>query len=120
MSADKIVNQYLDAFYSGDFELAKRLVADDFEFRGPFVQARNKDEFFSSAARLAPIVKGHHMLRQWVDSNEVSSIFDVNLQTPAGKGAVTMSEWHKVRGEKLIYGRVILDTTAFRGLVPAQ
>lgn len=120
MSVDQIVNEYLQAFYSGYFDEARALVSDDFHFKGPFVEAADKEAFFSSAARLAEIVKGHRLLRQWVDGIEVSSIFEVNLQTPVARGSVTMSEWHTVRNGKLISGRVILDTAAFRALVPAQ
>ena len=117
MSAAKLVNEYLDAFYSGDFGKAGALVSEAFRFKGPFVEAANKEAFFASAVRLAPIVKGHRLLRQWEDDDEVSSIFEVNLETPAGKGSVTMSEWHAVRDGRLISGRVILDTAAFRALV---
>jgi len=48
----------------------------------------------------------------------VCSIYDVDLQTPIGRGAVTMSEWHTVVGGKVIAGRVIFDTAAFRALMP--
>ena len=119
MSSSKLVNEYLQAFYSGNFALARALVSDDFHFKGPFVEAADKEAFFSSAARLATIVKGHRLLRQWEDGDEVSSFFEVNLETPAGKGAVTMSEWHTVRNGKLISGRVILDTAPFRSLLPS-
>jgi predicted SnoaL-like aldol condensation-catalyzing enzyme len=120
MSAAKLVNEYLQAFYSGDFGRAGALVSDDFHFKGPFVEVANKEAFFSSAARLAPIVKGHRLLRQWEDGDEVSSVYEVNLETPAGSGAVTMSEWHAVRHAKLISGRIIFDTAAFRALVPPK
>lgn len=85
MSALSIVNQYLDAFYSGDFDRAKPLVANDFHFQGPFVEATDKETFFKSAIPLAQIARGHLLLRQWAESDEVCSIFDVKLETPAGK-----------------------------------
>jgi predicted SnoaL-like aldol condensation-catalyzing enzyme len=118
MSPVAMVNQYLAAFYSGDFSTARGLVADDFHFKGPFVEATNKEMYFTSAARLAPVVKGHKLLRQWEQGNEVCSIYDVSLETPAGKGTVTMSEWHTTDKDQLRSGRVILDTAAFRALMP--
>lgn len=120
MSAAALVNTYLDAFYAGDFGKAGTLVSDDFHFKGPFVEATNKEAFFASAARLALIAKGHRLLRQWEDGGEVSSIYEVNLETPAGKGWVAMSEWHTVRHGKLVSARLILDTAAFRALVPPK
>ena len=113
-----VVNEYLTAFYAGDFDRARTYVADDFRFKGPFVEANNKQAFFESAARLAPIVRGFDLLHQWQEGVDVCSIFDLRLQTPVGSGSVTLCEWHTVRGEALAYGRVILDTAAFRALVP--
>lgn len=119
-SAVTLVNEYLDAFYSGDFAKARELVSDDFHFKGPFAEATNKEAYFSSAAPLAAIAKGHRLLRQWADGDEVCSIHDVDLETPVGKGLVTMCEWHKAESGKLVFGRVILDTAAFRALAPAR
>lgn len=120
MSPSTVVNQYLDAFYAGKFPEAHALLADNYHFKGPFVEATNREAYFASAARLALMVKGHRLLRQWVDGDEVCSIYDVALETPAGTGSVTMSEWHRTAQGKLTSGRVILDTAAFRALMPAQ
>ena len=118
MSPAILVNRYLTAFYSGDFPTARELVAANFHFKGPFVEASNKEAYFSSAALLAPVVKGHKLLQQWQEGNEVCSIFDVKLETPAGNGTITMSEWHTIENDQLHSGRVILDTAAFRALIP--
>lgn len=118
MSPATLVNQYLAAFYSGDFPTARGLLADDFHFKGPFVEATNKEIYFAAAARLAPVVKGHQLLQQWEQGNEVCSIYDVNLETPAGKGSVIMSEWHTIDKHQLRSARVIFDTVMFRALMP--
>jgi predicted SnoaL-like aldol condensation-catalyzing enzyme len=120
MSPSTVVNRYLDAFYAGKFREAQALIADNYQFEGPFVEATNREAYFASAARLAPMVKGHTLLRQWVDGDEVCSIYDVALETPAGKGSVTMSEWHRSSQGKLTSGRVVFDTAAFRALMPAK
>jgi hypothetical protein len=118
--AAKVVNEYLEAFYAGDVERAKRVVADDFSFKGPFVETHTKEAFFESAARLAPIVRGHRLLRQWEEGHEVASVYELRLETPAGSGTVLMSEWHTVRGERLSAGTAMFDSAAFRTLVPAR
>jgi hypothetical protein len=120
MSTATLVNEYLNAFYSGDFDTAKALVADDFHFKGPFVEAANKEAYFSSAGRLAPIVRGHRLLRQWETGEDVCSWYEVKLETPEGVGSVLMSEWHTARHGKLVAGRLVLDTAAFRALVPPR
>lgn len=116
----EVASAYLTAFYTADFEAARPLLAEDFSFHGPFVQLRGRDPFLDSAAGLKPIVRGHRLLRQWADGDEVCSWYDVDLQTPVKSGAVTMSEWHTVRGGKLISGRVVFDAAAFRAFLPPQ
>lgn len=111
---------YLTAFYAGDFDQARALLAEDFSFSGPFVQVRGRDPFLDSAAGLKPILRGHRLLRQWADGDEICSWYDVDLQTPVTSGAVTMSEWHTVREGKLTSGRVVFDAAAFRAFLPSQ
>lgn len=134
-----VVNAYLDAFYTGDHDRAHPLVADDFAFSGPFLQVTGREAFFRSAAGLAPIVRGHQLRRQWVDhpdntdggahdgsgndtvtGAEVCSIYDVRLETPAGTGSVTMSEWHTVRAGRLATALVLFDPATLRALLPAR
>jgi ketosteroid isomerase-like protein len=115
--ASETVNLYLDAFYLGDFDRARSVVANDFSFRGPFVEVRGREPFFASAEGLRGIVRGRRMLRQWVEGDEVSSIYEVLIETPTRAGSVVMSEWHVVRDGELISGRVLFDTAAFRDVV---
>ena len=114
------VNAYLDAFYSGDFLKAKSLVTKAFRFKGPFAQAESRDAFFASAAGLVPIVKGHRMLHQWSDRDEVCSVFAMMLETPVKKGEIPVCEWHTLTDGNLIAGRVMLDVTSFRAFTPSR
>ena len=112
-----VVNNYLTSFYVGDFDEARAVVSDDFVFVGPFLQVQSKELFFEGAEGLRGIVRGHRLLKQWSDSNNVSSIYDVDFETPAGAGSIVMSEWHVLRDDELVSGRVIFDSAAFRALV---
>ncbi len=115
---DHSVDVYLSAFYTGDFDTARSVVAENFRFDGPFVQAVGRDAFFASAEGLRPIVRGHRLCHRWIDGPEVCSLYEVDFQTPAASGSVTMSEWHSVRDGLLTSGRVVFDTAAFRALLP--
>jgi hypothetical protein len=116
--AGSLVTEYLTAFYTGDFDRARAAVAEDFSFQGPFLQVQSRDAFFAGAQGLQPIVRGHRLLRQWVDGAEACSIYDVTLETPKGTGSVPMSEWHTVRGGQLAAARVLFDAAEFRALLP--
>ena len=50
MDPSQVVNAYLTAFWSGDFDQALCLVTDGFSFRGPLAQADDRAAFFASAA----------------------------------------------------------------------
>lgn len=120
MSSAKLVNRYLGAFYSGDFDAARRLVVDDFHFKGPFVETTNREAYFIAAAPLARVVRGHRLIRQWEENDQVCSIYDVSLETSVGRGTVTMCEWNTADKDLIRSGRVILDTAEFRALMPPR
>jgi hypothetical protein len=115
----QIAEDYLTAFYTGDFGRARDLVAETFAFSGPFLQAEGRDAFFDGAQGLKNIVRGHRTVRQWSDGEDVCTVHEVELQTPAGQGVVLMSEWHTVREGRLAAGQVVFDTARFRALLPA-
>jgi ketosteroid isomerase-like protein len=119
-SAAQVVNEYLAAFWSGDFDKARSLVADDFSFRGPLAQADNKETFFASAAPLAPIVRGYRLVRQWEEGDDVCTVYECKLETPVGTGSVPISEWNTVRSGRVAAARLMFDTAAFRALMPSS
>ena len=114
-----VFNAYLNAFTAGDLDAAYLYVADDFVFTGPILQSEGKEAFVEGSRGLAPIVRGHTLLRQFEDGDEVCSIYDFAVETPAGTGAVTMTEWNVVRDGRLASARVVFDTAAFAALMPS-
>jgi ketosteroid isomerase-like protein len=118
-SPSAVVSEYLHAFTSGDLDTAFGLVTDDFVFEGPGLQSRGKAAFVEGSSSLAPIVQGHRMLHQFADGDEVCSIYEFQVETPAGAGSITMSEWNTVRDGQLASARLIYDTAAFAALMPA-
>lgn len=120
MSADETFRAYLDRFSTGDIDGAAELLSDDFRFHGPMLQAEGKAAFLQGASGLRPIVRGNRMLHQWVDGEEVCSVYDFEIETPAGSGSITMAEWATVREGKLESARVIFDTAAMAALMPAE
>lgn len=117
-SPARIVSGYLEAFYRGNFPAARRLIAEDFAFRGPFLQVEGAEEFFAGAEGLRRIVRGHRPIRQWVNGAEVSTLYEVQLETSAGTGSVLMSEWDTVLDGTVASAWVVFDSGVFRKLVP--
>ena len=117
-SPARVVRDYLDAFYGGDFEAARELLADDVTFRGPFVEVDNAEAFLASAQPLRSIVSGHRLIKQWQDNDQVSTLYEMNLETPAATGSVLVSESNAIREGKIASASLVFDTEAFRKLLP--
>ena len=77
-----------------------KLLADDFSFNGPML-AGEQQGGVPGRLGLGPIVRGCDIRRQWVDGDDVCSIYDFKIETPAGAGSIPMAEWSVVRGGKL-------------------
>ena len=118
MSSADVFRAYLERFTSGDAAGAAELLTDEFSFTGPILQADNKVDFLAGSARLGPIVQGYEMHRQWVDGDEVCSIYDFKVKTPVGAGSIPMAEWSVVHDGKLVSSRVLFDTKAMTALMP--
>ena len=120
MSGADVFRSYLDRFTSGDIDGAAKLLADEFTFVGPMLQANSKADFLAGSAGLESIVRGCEIRRQWVDGEEICSIYDFKVETPVGSGSIPMAEWSVVRDGKLVSSRLLFDTAAMAALMPAS
>jgi hypothetical protein len=110
---------YLERFSTGDVDGAAQLLADEFTFHGPLLQAIGKADFVAGSATAAAMARGCQILRQWVDGDSVCSIYDFKIETPAGSGAIPMAEWSVIRDGQLVASRLFFDTAAMAALMPA-
>ena len=120
MSGADVFRSYLERFTAGDADGAAELLDENFSFNGPMLQANSKAEFLAGSAALGPIVRGCDIHRQWVDGDDVCSIYDFKVETPVGAGSIPMAEWSVVRGGKLVSSRLLFDTAAMAALMPAS
>jgi len=118
MSNADIFRAYLERFSAGDIDGAADLLADEFTFHGPILEANGKTEFLAGSATAAAIARGCAIHRQWVDGEEVCSIYDFKIETPVGTGSIPMAEWSVIREGKLVSSRLIFDTAAMAALMP--
>ena len=116
MSGADVFRSYLERFTAGDTDGAADLLADEFSFVGPMLHATSKAEFLAGSAALGPIVRGCDIHRQWVDGDDVCSIYDFKVETPIGAASIQMAEWSVVRDGKLVSSRLLFDMAA---LMPA-
>ena len=118
MSNADIFRTYLERFASGDVAGAGELLVEEFAFDGPILQAKGKAEFLAGSATAAAMARGCTLHRQWADGDDVCTVYDFNIETPAGAGAIPMAEWSVIRGGKLVSSRLLFDTAAMAALMP--
>ena len=119
MSNADIFRAYLERFTRGDVAGAAELLADEFAFDGPILRAKDKAEFLAGSTAAAAMARGCTIRHQWVDGDDVCSVYDFEIQTPAGVGAIPMAEWSVIRDGKLVTSRLLFDTAAMTALMPA-
>lgn len=117
--AANVVADYLTAFTAGDIERARSLVSDDFSFRGPRGGTDGRDEFFSAATWIVPYLRGVRILHQCEDGDDVSSLYEYDLDTEAGAASIRISEWSTVRNGQLTSAVIVFDTAAAHDAVKA-
>jgi ketosteroid isomerase-like protein len=112
--ATQVATDYLDAFCDGDFDRARSLVSEDFDFVGPLTQVRGREAFFDGAAQLRPLLRGRRVLRDFADGEEQCSIYELAVSD----GSVVLADWVTVRDGVVVAERLVYDTAAFLRLMP--
>jgi ketosteroid isomerase-like protein len=108
-----VVAEFLKAYLSGDLSRAKSLVSDDFVFRAPLVEQHGtKEDFFGGAEQKVALVRGHRILRSWVDGEEVSTVYAIDVRTEEGSASMRLHEWHTVRDGRLVSTVMTFDSSA--------
>lgn len=113
--AAQIVTEFLHEFMTGSIEKASHMVRDDFWFRAPLHEGRgDKAGYFAGAQRKMQYIRALRILRQWADGDDVSTVYELDIATPAGAATMAVSEWHRVED-----GRLASTFMVFHGSAPA-
>ena len=111
----EIVNEYLAAYTCGDVDRAAWLVSEDFSFKGPMQATAGRSALNKIVAHVAGSSRGHRVLRQWQDGDDVCTLYQFNVGTGAKATSVLVSEWNTVRGGLVASSLMVFDTGPFRG-----
>ncbi len=112
-SAAEVVTEYLTAYLSGNIPKAKSMIRGDFSFRAPLIEnTATSDVFFAGADRKAGYLRGFTILRQWEDADEVSTLYQIDVNTPSGNASMLMHEWHTTASGQIVSTVMLFDTAA--------
>jgi hypothetical protein len=111
MSAADVVIRFMSALSERDYASARRLLADNVTFEGPFDMFREPDSYLEALRGLYPIVKSITRRRLFEDGDDVCLLYDMETSTPIGTAFIC--EWSKVDGEKIKAIRAVFDARPF-------
>jgi ketosteroid isomerase-like protein len=110
----EIVNRFYDATNNRRADELPALVTDDVTFVGPAMQATGAREYVGMNEQLLGFHQGTRMLRQFEDGDDVCSVYELRMTTPAG-GSLTLrvADWITVRGDRIAEQHLYFDPREF-------
>jgi ketosteroid isomerase-like protein len=112
-TAATTVREFLAAYLSGDLDTARSMVRDDFSFAAPLLDVPgSKETFFAGSHDKVGLVRSFRVVRQWEDGDTVSTVYEIDVVTPAGEASMPMHETHTVRDGRLAPTMMSFDTGA--------
>src|SRR5215831_115923 len=117
-NAAETVQAFMHAMERGDLPAARKCLADDLSFSGPFETFRTPEPYLESLKKLHPILERVNVKKMFVDGDDVCLLYDMVTKTPAGTAFI--AEWHHVTGGKIRAIRVVFDARPFAALFAQQ
>jgi ketosteroid isomerase-like protein len=111
-----VVNRYLTLTSSASADLPKaaELLTDDVTFTGPLMSTSGKPAYVALLQQFLPAHVATRVLRQFADGDDVCSIDELVIRTPAGSTVtLAMAEWFKLRGGRIAEHRLYYDPRDF-------
>jgi YHS domain-containing protein len=105
-----LAERYRAAYYRGDFEALRALLADDFVFAGPTATYHGVDDF-QKASDHVRIVKSVETEIVFCGSNEVCAILTLLVDHKVRR--FPLVEWYRFDGDRIASIQTIFDTGPF-------
>lgn len=111
-----IVNRYLSLTggTDADLTLAAELLDENVVFEGPLMRTTGRAEYAELLRQFLPVHVSTRVLRQFADGDEVCSIDELTVRTPAG-GTVSMemAEWFTLNDGLIVRHALYYDPREF-------
>lgn len=114
-SAVAVVNQFYEvSLKQKDAEGIRPFLTDDFRFVGPVDQRIGADEFVELNKGFLPFMMDTRMQQQFAAGDQVCSIYEVDVRTPAGETlTLEMADWVLVQNGRMAEQRIFYDPRPF-------
>lgn len=105
-----IVKRYRAAFYGGDTDAARELLADDFVLTGPAVST-DPDKFIKTSGHVASGLEAIEVHKAFVDGVDVCVIFDLLVDHEVGR--MRMVDWYHLQDDRIASIWTLFDMAPF-------
>jgi SnoaL-like domain len=107
----EVVNSFLRAVGEGDFVSARKQLANDLTFQGPFDTFADPDSYLKAVRALYPIVKKVSVRKLFEAGDDICLLYDMETNTPIGTALIC--EWFTVRDRKIVSILAVFDARPF-------
>src|SRR5215469_13097617 len=113
-NAREIANRFYNVCNSQQGKGFEDFVHKQIEFQGPVMRLSGAEQYIAAVGPLLKFHKGMQMLKQFEDGNEVCSIYEMTLGTPAG-GTLTLefADWIRVADGQIVGQKLYYDPREF-------
>lgn len=90
------------------------LLAADFKFHGPLLSADSKDQYVAMLGQFLAVHEGYRFRKQFVDGDDVCSIYDMTVRTPTGEPlTLALVDWLTIREARISKQQLFYDPRKF-------
>lgn len=90
------------------------VITDDMRFDGPLMKFNGAKEYIDSTKQFLQMHRATRMLKQFENGNDVYSIYEMDVATPAG-GMITLEvvDWVQIANGKVARQKIFYDPREF-------
>ena len=110
----EVVNRFYDVCNNKQGQGMKDFIDDDIVFEGPLMKISGSAKYVEIVGPLTKFHKGMKMFKQFVDGNNVCSIYEMTLGTPSGQTLkISFADWIRVTNGKITEHKLYYDPREF-------
>jgi ketosteroid isomerase-like protein len=108
------VNRFYDITENKKGKGLEAMLAEDMTFVGPLMKTTGAEEYINSTKQFLQMHKTTRMLKQFENENDVCSIYEMDIATPAG-GTITLelTDWIQVANGRVVKQKIYYDPREF-------
>ena len=115
MSARQLIETYHKAWTAGDFDTARRCLADDLDFKGSIDAFHKADDFVGALKGFQGMLRGVTLVNSFFGEDGAALLYDCDSATPAG--VIRTAEFFTTKNGKISGIRLVFDAAELRKLM---